>query len=94
MSSSPDRNSVWKLRELAIKHRQLETELDELNEQIVFAQARKKKADDEHQKTQDAIIKQLEAMDCASPGNGGWQNRMAWMLAELATQVNEEQTQT
>jgi septation ring formation regulator EzrA len=90
MSRSPNYGGVKKLRELAARYRTLLDESYILSERIASDTHNLNKVNDEFIKTKQEIVTTLEEMDCATSGNGGWENRIAWMLAEFEKQVSTD----
>lgn len=86
MSSKPSPDGVTKLRELSIQYRLLQDESIDIDNELRSLETRKTEVSEEYVKTHTAIIKQLEDMDCKANGNWGWENRIAWMLSEFASQ--------
>jgi hypothetical protein len=86
MSSVPTPSKVTDLRYDAKLYRQLQREIGDLETKINSAQGRLTQAKIELRQAQEAIIKNLEGMDCAAQGNAGWRERICNMLAEFENQ--------
>ncbi len=86
MSQLPDPQGVARLRSLVSQHRALETELRELDALVAAKKKRQEEAGYEYRDLGNAIVGQLDSMDCRANANNGWAHRIIWMLAELEEQ--------
>jgi hypothetical protein len=71
---------------LARDYRSLLDEIGTLNAHILGMSKRLDEAGEKFRKTEREIVLQLQSMDCADRGNGGWEKRIAWMLGEFERQ--------
>jgi hypothetical protein len=87
MSGQPDIQTVRRLRFLATERSRLENEIRIAEGQIREASLRLKKCQEDYVVTKREMLKLLEDMDCASRGNGGWENRITLLLSQLVEEA-------
>jgi hypothetical protein len=87
MSGKPSPDGVSELRRLAFNYRIYSDRAAALAQSI--QQQKRELADvaEARNGAHDLLIEKLQEMDCASQGNFGWKERVAWMLGEFAAQV-------
>jgi hypothetical protein len=55
---------------------------------LIAASERLKKLQTERDELGAEVQRQLESMDCDTPGNFGWSSRLAWLLHEIVRQAD------
>lgn len=90
MSSLPSEAGATKLLELWTKIQREERELAHARGELTRINAQKEGLEASLRANGDAFEKQLEAMDCASRGNAGWERRATWLFREMIRQLREQ----
>lgn len=87
MSISPDPSSVRELLNSVCKYNEVMNEAVECQKKIKELTQQGSHAGQLCEKLKADIIERLTTMDCKYPHNGGWENRILFMLCELQSQA-------
>lgn len=87
MSGKPNPTQIGQLRHCAAMVREFDNEIERLRDLIANSTKQLEDIQASRAVNAEKIVKLLDAMDCQSSGNFGYEGRIVWLLAELVDQA-------